>query len=169
MAYPNEMLWGAGYTRFYLGGLGDNDGGTVNLSTAISAMVVPREERYDGGAVRVALADGTVRNRMDGYRLEVTLTAKALTAAEVSALVRVINYAARGGRIMMQPHNEVNITFAVNPPQDVDIQHTGELYVGHDLNLTFTSEGLIKQLPMSTGNSVLPPQLGILGIFNVVG
>lgn len=156
MSYPSTMMWGAGITRFFLAGLGDNDGGTVDLSTSIWAMIVPTEERYDGGAIRLALSDGTIVKRGDGYRLEINLTAKALTATDFAAVLRVINYASRGGRIMCQPHADVNMTVAVNPPESVDIQHTGDLYIGHDFSLTFTSEGLITQLPNSTGSGAAP-------------
>jgi hypothetical protein len=161
MAYPTTMLWGAGRCRFYLQGTADLDSGTVDLSTKIDAMLVPREVRTDGGALRMMLDDGTEVYRGNGFRIDVRLHGVGLTSAEVVEVMRVINYAKRGGRLYCQPHTDVNYKTQVNPPIDIPVTHTGEMYVGHDIDLTFTGANVRVALPLSAADGDDPPTLDI--------
>jgi hypothetical protein len=159
VSYPENLIWGTGAPKFYIGeipgaggralrGVDGGEGYDASIISPPHPAVIDiqfQPVRKDGGDIEIALSDGQLFQREDGYRLALTLQWTNLTASQFAQVLKVYN-AVRRYSVYVQPHSDVALTYEVGMAR---IAHalTGNLYLAHDATLIITGSEILPEVP----------------------
>jgi len=133
-----------------------NDGRIITLPDCVDTQLEFIPERTDGGAISVTLSDGTVRQRHEGYRPIVTFKWSNLSRTDMLDLLIIINHTI-AGRVEVQPHNDIAMKFIMTCPEAVRSAYTGDLFIGHDVEIRFIGEELLSSIPKASAAGEFHP------------
>jgi len=162
MSYPNTIWGGTGVPEITLvaarrggvrgvnGGVGFYYGNTFELDNPSDISIGFEPVRFDGGPVRVTLSNGKIIPRQDGYRVKITISWTNLDTSDMKELVNIFNWQSTG-LIYLRPHNDVNERYKVIMTSNFDPSLTGNLYLAHDITVTFIGVDVLKTIPASSG------------------
>jgi hypothetical protein len=122
---------------------------TLNHPSDISIGFEP--VRLDGGPVMVTLGNGKIISRADGYRFKSTISWTNMNSSDMQELIQIFDWRLIGS-IYLRPHNDIFARYKVIPTTDFDPSLTGNLYIAHDVTITFLGVDILNTIPSSTGD-----------------
>ncbi|MDP8227984.1 MAG: hypothetical protein P9M15_00865 [Candidatus Electryoneaceae bacterium] len=101
-----------------------------------------------GGPTEVELEDGSIIYRGAGYRPFVEFQWEALSADELSRIATLYDHRFNG-RIEVQPHDEVPISWMMLPVGEFNPHWTSGKLIGSDITVLFRATGIITNIPQN--------------------